>query len=324
MIPIDRRKLSRDEYQARLNRVLDYIDRNIGRDLRLDELARVANFSSFHFHRIFSALIGETLNVYIQRIRVERAASALIDRPKATITEVALDCGYSGSAAFARAFRGRFGMSASEWRAGGCEAWRKIRKTESKDRQTLRKIGKELPAAPSYGEDGKIHSARRSIMSKFKPQVEIKELPELEVAYIRHIGPYQAVGQAFERLMRWAGPRRLLRFPDTKVLGVYHDNPDITETDKLRSSACITVPAETRAEGEVGRMTIPGGLFAVARFEVAPDEFGEAWDALMSDWLPESGYQPDDRMCYEVYLNEPKNHPQGKFVIEICEPIRPL
>ena len=161
-------------------------------------------------------------------------------------------------------------------------------------------------------------------MSKFKPQVEVKELPELEVAYIRHIGPYQTVGPAFERLMRWAGPRRLLRFPETKVLGVYHDNPDITETDKLRSSACIAVPPETRAEGEVGRMTIPGGLFAVARFEVAPDEFGEAWDALMRDWLPDSGYQPDDRMCYEVYLNDPKDHPQGKFIIEICEPIRPL
>jgi len=120
------------------------------------------------------------------------------------------------------------------------------------------------------------------------------------------------------------GPRGFLRFPETKALAVYHDNPDITETDKLRSGACITVPPETAAEGEIGRMKIGGGLFAVTRFEIAPSEFGEAWNALMRDWLPESGCQPDNRMCYEVYLNDPKDHPQGKFIIDICEPIRPL
>jgi AraC family transcriptional regulator len=110
----------------------------------------------------------------------------------------------------------------------------------------------------------------------------------------------------------------------TKLLGVYHDNPDITEDAKLRSSACLTVPSGTKVEGEVGLMAIPGGTFVVARAEVSASQFGEAWNALMRDWLPESGYQPDDRMCYEVYLNDPKTHPEGKFLIEICQPIRPL
>jgi len=161
-------------------------------------------------------------------------------------------------------------------------------------------------------------------MDKSKFKVEVKEAPALTVAYVRHIGPFQGIGQAFEKLMRWAGPRGLLRFPETKVLGVYHDSPEITETDKLRSDAGITVPPQTVVEGEIGKMTVPGGLFAVAYAEVAPHEFGEAWNVLMRDWLPESGYQPDDRMCYELYLNDPQNHPEGKFIIEIHEPIRPL
>jgi len=118
--------------------------------------------------------------------------------------------------------------------------------------------------------------------------------------------------------------RGLVRFPQTKALAVYHDNPEITEADKLRSSACLTVPAGTKGEGEIGTMAIPGGLFAVAHAEIAPDEFGAAWTALMGGWLPESGYQPDDRLCYEVYLNDPKEHPAGKFIIEICEPVKPL
>jgi len=42
------------------------------------------------------------------------------------------------------------------------------------------------------------------------------------------------------------------------------------------------------------------------------------------EWLATSGYQPDDRMCYEVHLNDHEMHPQKKFVVDMCEPIRPL
>jgi AraC family transcriptional regulator len=323
MIPIDRARALRAEYQSRINRVIDHIDLNIGRDLRLGELARIANFSPFHFHRIFSALVGETLNGYIQRRRAEKAAAVLIANPKASITEIALDCGYSGSDVFARAFKERYGMSASEWRAGGNEAWSKNRQTNRKIDQAIRKNGQEDSEPLPYDETDPI-SSRRSFMDKSKFKVEVKEAPALTVAYVRHIGAFQSIGPAFEKLMKWAGPRGLLRFPETKVLGVYHDSPEITDTDKLRSDACITVPPNTVVEGEIGKMTVPGGLFAVAYAEIAPTEFGEAWNALMRDWLPESGYQPDDRMCYELYLNEPQNHPEGKFIIEIHEPIRPL
>ena len=155
-------------------------------------------------------------------------------------------------------------------------------------------------------------------------KVDVKEMPEMHVAYIRHIGPYNQIGGAFEKLMKWAGPRGLLRFPETKMLGVYHDNPEIAEESKLQSSACITVPEDTKVEGEVGTMSIPGGLFAVGHVEVNQDQFGEAWDKLMGEWLPESGYQPDDRPCYELYLNDPKQHPEGKFIIDICEPVKPM
>jgi len=323
MIPYDRSEALRAEYRARINRVIDFIDQNIGRDLRLEELARTANFSRFHFHRIFGALVGETLNAYIQRRRAELAAGALVLHPKASITEIALDYGYSGSDVFARAFKERFGMSASEWRAGGSDSWRKNCQAKRKYGQTDGKIGQEFSTASDDDESDQI-SSRRSFMDKSKFKVEVREVPALTVAYVRHVGPFSEMHRAYGKLMQWAGPRGLLRFPQTKMLGIYHDNPEITETDKLRSDACITVPPETRVEGEIGKMNVPGGLFAVAYAEVGVNEFGEAWNALMRDWLPGSGYQPDDRMCYELCLNDPKTHPEGKFIIEIHEPIRPL
>lgn len=324
-----RKKYLREEYISRINRVIDYIEKNIDKDLSLEKLAEVAYFSRFHFHRIFRAMVGETLNQFIQRVRVEKAASLLISNPKKSITEIAFDCGFSGSATFARAFRETFHMSASTWRSEGYLQDRKIRKTKSKERQTVGKIRKDFDI-PSYYIDGETQNQIWRIKMKDKDhmQVEVRDMPELHVAYVRHIGPYKGESELFEKLfeklMKWAGPRGLLRFPETKVLTVYHDDPNITAEDKLRTSACITVPEDTPIEGEVGKMTIPGGKFAVARFEITGDEFEEAWNMVMGGWLPESGYQPDDRLCYELYYNNPKEHPEKKYIVDICEPVKPL
>lgn len=319
----------REEYVSRINRVLDYIEANLDRDLSLEALADVASFSRFHFHRVFRAMVGETLNQFIQRRRVEKAASQLTGNPKKTITEIALDCGFSGSATFARAFRDAFGVSASEWRSMQRPGNSKIRKPASKTDQTPGKIGKDLPVLTSYPDNGALNLVWRMNMTNGgQARIEVKEMPELHVAYVRHIGPYQGdselFGRLFEKLMTWAGPRGLLRVPETQVLSVYYDDPDITDEEKLRVDACITVPDDTAVEGEVGKMTIPGGRFAVARFELGPDDYGEAWNMVMGSWLPQSGYQPDDRLCYELYHNNPEEHPERKSVVDICVPVRPL
>ena len=165
-------------------------------------------------------------------------------------------------------------------------------------------------------------------MDKKDVHIEVKDMPDLYVAYARHIGPYKGDSELFEglfsKLMTWAGPRGLLRFPETQVLAVYHDDPDITAEEKLRVSACITVPKDTQPEGEIGTMTVAGGSFVVARFELAADEYEEAWKLVMGGWMPESGYQPDDRLCYELYHNDPEQHPEKKHIVDICIPVKPL
>lgn len=112
--------------------------------------------------------------------------------------------------------------------------------------------------------------------------------------------------------------------PDAKFISVYHDSPEVTDESKLRTSICITVPEDTPVEGEIGKMTIAGGKYAVARFEIASDEYSDAWDAVFGGWMPESGYQPDDGPCYELYLNNPEEHPERKCIVEICVPVKPL
>ena len=63
------------DYQARINRVLAHMSQRIDADLSTEELARVANLSPFHFHRIFRAITGESPSAMRERART--AANAL-------------------------------------------------------------------------------------------------------------------------------------------------------------------------------------------------------------------------------------------------------
>jgi AraC family transcriptional regulator len=316
----------REEYWYRINRVIDHIETHLDEELRLDQLARVACFSPYHFHRLFSAMMGEPLGQFIQRVRLERAANQLVGNPRTSITTIALNAGFSGSATFARAFREAFGMSASQWRDGGHLEWSKMGKP-------LRKAGKAGPRSPVddalRSQENRRNAMHEKTKSTLQYEVEVTDRPELNVAYVRHVGEYRGQPEVFEglfgRLMGWAGPRGLCRFPETQVVCVYHDNPEVTPDDKLRVSACITVPAGTPVDGEIGAMTVPGGRFAVGHFELtSPDQYGDAWAALMGEWLPQSGFQPDDRLCYEHCLNNPAEDPAGRILVDIHVPIRPL
>jgi AraC family transcriptional regulator len=320
----------RAEYVKRINRVLDYISQNLSEPLSLEKLAEIACLSPFHFHRIFGAMMGETINQYVQRIRLERSAQQLCMLPDMPITEIAQNAGFSGSASFARAFSKRFGMSASQWRNGGYKQYGKMSKTESNSGEKERNPWKEATITPVYLDpDTYKPTWRIKMIDRKSIKIEVKDLPEKHYAYVRHIGPYAGDEDLFRRLFNqlitWAAPRGLFQPPETEMLSIYHDNPGLTDENKLRTDVCITVPADTVVEGEVGKGSIPAGQFAMARFEINADEYGEAWDIVYGEWLPESGYQPDERgACFELYGSSPDEHPEGKHVFDLCLMVKPL
>ena len=152
--------------------------------------------------------------------------------------------------------------------------------------------------------------------------VGVEEVPEMTVACVRHVGPYAGDTKLFEglfgRLGQWARPRGLLS-PDSQWLTVFHDDPNITPQEKLRISACVTVPKGTPGEGDVSIMVLPAGRCVLAHYSLLPSEYEEAWNWLMGEWLEKSGYQPDDRPCYEVY----RSAPGAKVHLVDSRPARP-
>jgi AraC family transcriptional regulator len=96
-----------------------YIRAHIGEPLDREHLADVAGFSVPHFHRIFTAHVGESAISYVRRLRLKRAAQKL-RMGAVDITGVALAAGYDTHAAFSKAFKQQFGLSPSEFRQLNC------------------------------------------------------------------------------------------------------------------------------------------------------------------------------------------------------------
>jgi AraC family transcriptional regulator len=327
MVSNARQKYLRELYIARINRVIDYIQNNLSEPLSPELLADIAGFSRFHFHRIFYAIVGETLSAFVQRIRIEKAAAKLISNPKKKITDISFECGFSSSSVFARAFKEAFKRSASEWRDGGYKNYSKESKQDNNNNQTDGKIRQDFDVYPDY--TAGIKQIWRVDMKgkKLNTTVEVKEMPDITVAYIRHIGSYKGdvdlFGRLFGKLCTWAGPRGLL-IPETKFISLYHDDPEITDEGRLRTDVCVSVPADTIVDGEIGKEIIPAGKYAIAHFEITVDQYEDAWNTVFGGWLPESGYECVDGPCYEMYLNDAKDHPEHKCIVDICIPVKPL
>ena len=98
-----------------------YIREHLHEPLDRETLAAVAGFSIPHFHRVFTAQVGESAASYVRRLRLERAARKL-RMGAVDITEVALAAGYESHAAFSKAFKQQFGISPREFRQLGCTA----------------------------------------------------------------------------------------------------------------------------------------------------------------------------------------------------------
>src|SRR5579863_7631876 len=165
--PVPAKNRANSEYAQRINRVIDYLRENLHRPVKLAELADVACFSEFHFHRIFTAVSGETLNNLTNRLRLEKAAR-LLRYSEQSLTDIALDCGFSSSATFSRAFRSGYDTSPSQFRKSG-----EIKKS---------KICKELFPKDEYGLAAEEMSAEAK---KAAFPVRLIDIPERQVAYIR-------------------------------------------------------------------------------------------------------------------------------------------
>lgn len=275
------------DYARRLQRVAAYIADNLDEPLSLARLAGVANFSEYHFHRLYREVTGETTAETLRRMRLHRAAGELVTGAE-PVLRIAHRAGYGSAAAFTRAFSSAYGIAPA--------AYRRLRTAPT-------------AITPTPEKEIAMH------------EVSIRTIPAMRLAALGHRGAYMDIGGTFERLLAWAGPRGLLS-ASSVCLGRYYDDPASVPAAKLRADACVSVPAGTGAEGEISIIEQPDLRCAVARHQGPYAELERAYRWLYRSWLPQSGHEPADAPPFEIYVNDPRKVPPSELLTDVCVPLK--
>lgn len=260
------------------NDIMYYIYTHIDTHIDIEDLSRDLQVSKFHMHRIFKEAFGKNIYESIKSIRLQKASNLLITNTLSTISEIAAQCGYSSHGSFIRVFKERFGMGPREWRNGGYRLY-------------SRYILNQSPWAANSTAD----------FTGLEPV--ILKMPTMQCYYIRHKGYDVSINKIWQKLDTWSLANDL---SEITHIGLYHDNPAITQSDECQYIACILDDGmPKKREGRLPKLTISSGIYA--KFDIA-GVYGDVHKFIRwvyHDWLPSSGYQTTTKPSYAVYK---KNH----------------
>lgn len=288
--------ITRETYSRRIEKALDYLSNHLETDLDFHRLADEACLSPYHFHRVYVAMMGETVAESVRRKRLHAAAIMLITsaRPIAAVTQ---EAGYASVHAFTRAFRDAYGLPPAKYRLHG-------------------QLSAALQRSRQF--DHKEHSMKYQFTLS---DVSVKTLPAVRVAALEHRGDYHQIGDAFDRLAAWSAGKGFLA-ADTPSFGIYYDDPESKPKTELRSEACIAAPVNVHADSDIRMLQTPGGKCAVLEFKGPYSDLEAPYRWLYDTWLPQSGEEPRDDPPYEAYLNDARSTPPTELRTAICIPLR--
>ncbi len=295
------------DYRARINRVIDAIHSDLAAPLRLEQLADCAGLSPYHFHRIFHALTGETLQAFTTRLRLDRALRCMLHQPRGQLTQIALECGFGSSSNFSRVFKQAFGAAPSRFDLATLQAERRAQL------QALVEQAPQISKLPEL-EDAQAFSVR------------MRQLPKRTVAYIRVAKPYagRAVIEATQRLMDWAKGHDAIA---NQWLGYMWEDPKVVPMDQCRYDVAVELSSSqagrgaTKPKGEIGQYEFPA--MQVAEIEIKGDIHLEmrALTWLYTHWLPRSGFVPAHLPCFEAWMGLPFVHGEAHFELRVQLPV---
>ncbi|QDP25668.1 AraC family transcriptional regulator [Bradyrhizobium cosmicum] len=292
-------KAALQNYQDRMRRVLDHIDRHLDADLDLDMLSAVAAFSKFHFHRQFTATFGLSVHRYVQLARLKRASHQLAYADALDVTDIAMDAGYDAPDAFARAFRQRLGQSPSSFRKS--PVWE-----------------------PWLAAFGPLDNARSKLMQTIfsTNDVTIRDVPPTKVAIMEHRGSPEALRATIQRFIACRKAANL--HPSTSpTYNVWRSERRPASPADYSVDLCVGTDQPVAGFSEAIKAGgIPGGRCAVLRVVGYTDNLEPAALYLYRDWLPASGEEVRDFPIYCQRLSFFPEVPEHETVADVFLPLK--
>jgi AraC family transcriptional regulator len=297
-------------YQQAVSATIRRIAENLDEALDLSELAREACLSALHFHHVFRGMTGETPLEMHRRLRLERAADSLTGG-RIPVTRIAFHAGYETHESFTRAFRRAYARSPSEFRALAQHASEGCARAPDSALAARSEVhfGRPVPEIrlSNLGE--------QTMMT-----VEIENLEAMRLAVVRHVGPYNMIGRAFDKLGSSAAQAGLFEGPPTMV-AIYHDDPGSTPAAQLRSDAGVVVSESATIPEGLGELRVPAGRYARATHVGAFDTLGDTWARLMGEWLPQSGLRVGSGVSLEIYRSDMRTTATADLRTDIYVPL---
>jgi len=280
-------------YRQRIVAAVEYIELNLAEPLNLDLIANHCYFSPFHFHRIFSGVMNETLNSYIGRKRLEKAVNLLVFKREISITDIALNCGFSSSANFAKAVKKYFGYTPTEIRSPKLEELSNLG-------NIFKKYGKKFDPNELYPTSVSINSS-----DKQQVNVQVKTMTGKRLTKLESVEGYEpeSLFKTWDTLSSWAEKQGIAKESQFRLAWCY-DNPAVTPAKKCRYEASIEIDESVNVTKPFTVIDLPEGKYAVIYVKGSTNDITQAQKYLFSCWLPNSGYEPDNLPMLERYLND--------------------
>ena len=284
-------------------------------DVSLATLAAEAGLSPFHLHRLFVDVAGETPKAYTQRLRLSRAGVLLLTSGQ-SVLEIALDCGFQSHEVFARAFRKRFGMTPTAYRARGFAA--------AVDPATARRHATAVDVFAPCLRLFHMPLNRHSIGTDMTYDIVQKDLDAQPVLLVRRrvtrseIGA--AIAEALPHIFMYAQKHgiALAGHPLTRYVEVGAGL--LTIEPAMRVVSGRGSDNKTAAEGEVVEDVLPAGSAATTIHAGPYETLTEAYAAL-ERWMEQNGLRPAGPP-WEDYITDPAEFPDPKdWKTEVCWPV---
>ena len=295
----------------KLQRALKYARRNPGKNVLLSNWAAETGQSLFHAHRTLRAVLGETPKQFTLRLRVDRAAAALISS-QALILDIAIDCGFESHEAFCRAFRRRFRMSPSDYRR------RVLMGADARAHADL--VDEIGPCVRLYHIDLKERCSGK-FMDYTVSRKELATQPVLVVRRrVRRAEIAATVAAELPKVFLHAQRRgiAIAGYPITRYLETSVGL--VTLETGMRVTAHSGEWTADEGEGEVLADTLPGGP-AAATIHSGPYDQLQAAYAALEEWIAANGFHAAGAP-WEAYLNDPVDHPNPQdWKTEVCWPV---
>ncbi len=280
------KRSTRQSYQQRLNAAVAYLHEHLDEDVRVEDLAGIANFSPCHWHRIYTAMQGETIAASVKRLRLERAADQLANH-SLSVKEVAAKAHYSTPESFGKAFKEAYGQSPAAYRKSGSH--------------TAFKLARMLDDSEKF-------------------EVKIEPLNAGACASVSHTGSYMQINQAMAQLFGELAGQELMG-DSTRMMAVFYDDPDEKPTESLRSAACSPVDEDAALKAPLEPLRLYQGDYAKLLYQGPYADMKDAYHWLYGTWLPQSGFELADAPNVEEYLNNPQEVAPSELRTRLSMPL---